>query len=277
MKWDVKKRTLFIFKWDVSRVTDMSLMFSEAKLFNSEISNWDVSSVTNMGAMFNSAKSFKAELSKWDVSSVTNMYHMFDGAASFNGDISKWDVSSVTNMNRMFAQATSFNADISKWDVSRVNIMRGMFVAAKSFKQTLCGASWVHSTASKSDMFEGSSGSISRTVCTLALTPVDTRQQVSRRPIPDRELIVRPPTTTSASTPDIKSVIGRMVTCSKCGTFKKSGRISCCAPGGSWYKNCGGSSTRNAYHRWSEGVKACLRKFAGNTMYIYTYKHSCPG
>merc|ERR1712032_998978 len=37
----------------------------------------------------------------------------------------------------------------------------------------------------------------------------------------------------------------------------KSGRASCCAPGGAWYKNCGGSSNRNANHRWFDGVEVC--------------------
>merc|ERR1719201_3088543 len=47
------------------------------------------------------------------------------------------------------------------------------------------------------------------------------------------------------------------MTCPKCGTFKKSGRVSCCAPGGAWFKNCGGAGNKNVGHRWSEGTEAC--------------------
>ena len=51
--------------------------------------------------------------------------------------------------------------------------MSEMFVGAKSFKQVLCGAAWVHSKATTNkDMCEGSSGSISETMCvrTIATT-----------------------------------------------------------------------------------------------------------
>ena len=80
------------------------------------------------------------------------------------------------------------------------------------------------------DMFKHSSGSISSTVC-----------------LPDdRELVA--------------SVHNR-VKCQNCGKFKRSGRHSCCAPGGSWYRNCGGDDDTNVDHRWSEGVKACRGEF----------------
>ena len=82
------------------------------------------------------------------------------------GDMSKWDVSSVIDMDGMFWITASFNRDISKWDVSSVTNMGGMFLGATSSKQTLCGAAWVRSKASKTLMFVVSFGSISRTVCT---------------------------------------------------------------------------------------------------------------
>merc|ERR1719353_287576 len=44
--------------------------------------------------------------------------------------------------------------------------MDSMFRGAMSFTRKLCGSAWVHSQARKTVMFEGSSGSISRTVCT---------------------------------------------------------------------------------------------------------------
>ena len=44
-------------KWDVSRVTDMSSIFSEAKSFQADISTWDVSSVISMNSMFMGAQS----------------------------------------------------------------------------------------------------------------------------------------------------------------------------------------------------------------------------
>ena len=143
--------------------------------------------------------------------------------------------------------------------------MDEMFFHAESFNRKLCGAGWVSSKASKKDMFTGSPGSISPTACTSDPTPITDQalyQYISRRPLPERELIARK----SISTPPITSTIGRTITCPRCGTFRKSGRASCCAPGGAWFKNCGGLGSKNVDHRWSDGVKACKRKFKANGM-----------
>ena len=136
-----------------------------------------------------------------------------------------------------------------------------MFQDAVSFKQTLCGAAWVHSKANQRDMFVGSYGSILPTVCTSVRD-----QPVSSRSVPERELIVRT-RITPVGTPVITSTI-MVVTCPKCGKFQKSGRVSCCAPGGAWYKNCGGVGNRNVDHRWFAGVEACKRKFNVHGMYM---------
>ena len=119
-----------------------------------------------MSRMFSYAKLFRGDISKWDVSNVRDMSGMFHRAESFNSHLSKWDVSRVTNMLGMFQFARSYNGDISKWDVSRVSNMDNMFRDAIFFQRRLCGAAWVHSQARKTAMFAGSSGSISRTVCT---------------------------------------------------------------------------------------------------------------
>merc|ERR1712113_1138023 len=103
---------------------------------------------------------------------------------------------------------------------------------------------------------------ISQTICTSASTPATsstTGQHVTRRPLPDRELIVHTPVTTSVSTPAVTSTIANTMSCMKCGTFEKSGRISCCAPGGAWYKKCGGAGNRKLEHRWIEGMEACSK------------------
>ena len=160
-----------ISEWDVSRITDMSRMFFYARSFNDNISHWDVSSATNMRHMFWGALSFDGDLSKWDVSRVRDTNSMFRHAPSFNGDLSKWDVSRVTNMLGMFSQATSFNCDISNWNVSSVKDMQSMFDGAAAFAQNLCTDAWVNSKAVKTEMFEGSSGSMPPTVCTITTAP----------------------------------------------------------------------------------------------------------
>ena len=45
--------------------------------------------------------------------------------------------------------------------------------------------------------------------------------------------------------------------CSKCGVSKKSGKQSCCAPGGAWYKNCADEVDANVDHTWADGIQAC--------------------
>ena len=45
--------------------------------------------------------------------------------------------------------------------------------------------------------------------------------------------------------------------CRKCGASKKSGKHSCCAPGGAWFKNCGDAGDTLFDHTWSEGIQAC--------------------
>ena len=55
--------------------------------------------------------------------------------------------------------------------------------------------------------------------------------------------------------------------CPKCAVIKKSGELSCCAPGGAWFKNCGTSGNSNTEHTWVEGVQACkgvVGLFSGN-------------
>ena len=112
---------------DVSRVTNMSLMFYKLD-FNGDISEWDVSNVEYMTFMFKGS-SFNGDISKWDVSHVRDMSGMFDGS-EFNGDISQWNVSNVRDMRDMFINS-KFNGDIPKWNVSNVECVSGMFYNSK--------------------------------------------------------------------------------------------------------------------------------------------------
>ena len=45
--------------------------------------------------------------------------------------------------------------------------------------------------------------------------------------------------------------------CPRCGTIAKSGKMSCCGRGGSWFKNCGGTGKMKLHHTWYEGIQAC--------------------
>jgi surface protein len=141
--------------WDVSKVTDMSNLFS-LQDFNEDISNWDVCNVKNMRSMFEGAGSFNQPIGIWDVSKVTNMYMMFAGANVFNQPIGNWDVSNVKSMRQMFETAISFNQPIDTWDVSNVTNMQGMFMSwtTTAFNQPL--GNWdISNVKNMRSMFEG--------------------------------------------------------------------------------------------------------------------------
>ena len=117
-----------IASWDVSKIANMSYMFSNTNFFNVDISGWDVSSVTDMTAMFMNAKLFNQDISSWDVSKVIGMNSMFAGATAFNQPLNGWGskTSNVTGMAGMFA-VSNFNQPLNLWNTSKVTNMSGMF------------------------------------------------------------------------------------------------------------------------------------------------------
>ena len=52
--------------------------------------------------------------------------------------------------------------------------------------------------------------------------------------------------------------------CPKCGTIRKSGKYSCCAPNGAWAKICGNPGDSKFAHTWTEGLQTCESKLVGN-------------
>ena len=124
-------------RWNVNKVTYMSYMFSGCTFFNQPLNNWDVSKVTNMEHVFTSCTSFNQPLDNWDLSKVTDMSYMFSSCTSFNQPLNNWDVSKVDNMSNMFSGCTSFNQPLNNWDVSKVTDMCRMFSGCTSFNQPL--------------------------------------------------------------------------------------------------------------------------------------------
>ena len=45
--------------------------------------------------------------------------------------------------------------------------------------------------------------------------------------------------------------------CPACGIIRKSGKLSCCAHGGSWFGNCGNAENANFAHTWYDGIASC--------------------
>ena len=122
---------------DLSKVIDMSYMFSGCTLFNYPLNRWNVNKVTYMSYMFSGCTFFNQPLNNWDVSKVTNMEHVFTSCTSFNQPLDNWDLSKVTDMSYMFSSCTSFNQPLNNWDVSKVDNMSNMFSGCTSFNQPL--------------------------------------------------------------------------------------------------------------------------------------------
>ena len=71
-------------------------------------------------------------------------------------------------------------------------------------------------------------------------------------------LHARMPTELSRATS--KSKVNSSEGCSKCGIVKQSGKLSCCARGGAWFKKCGDFGDSNFDHTWVDGIQACKSK-----------------
>ena len=85
-----------ITNWNVSKVTDMSSMFSYCKIDNlNPISNWNVSNVTSVREMFQGNPITDASgINNWDISKVTNFNSMFSGCSThpeFTKVAGTWD------------------------------------------------------------------------------------------------------------------------------------------------------------------------------------------
>lgn len=142
--------------WNTSSCTTFERMFLNAVNFNQNISGWNTSVCTNMLGVFLSAQAFNQNISSWNTSLVTTMKSMFESALVFNQNIGGWNTSSVTDMNSMFSNAPNFNQNIGGWNTSKVTDMSNMFYLAGGFNQNI--STWNTSSVNyMSNMFLGAS------------------------------------------------------------------------------------------------------------------------
>jgi surface protein len=148
--------------WDMSAVTDMSLMFMGATAFNQPIGSWNTSSarlmqwmfynatafnqaiggwntalVQTTALMFRNASAFNQPIGAWNTASITDMSSMFNGASAFNQPIGSWNTAAVTNFRFMFAQASAFNQSLDNWNTGAVTNMENMFFGASAFNKAI--------------------------------------------------------------------------------------------------------------------------------------------
>ena len=139
------------------------------------IGKWDVSKITDMSRMFSYATLFRADISKWDVSNVRNMFGMFHHARSFNGDISEWDVSRVKHMDYMFSHATLFSQKFctASWVHSQATKVAMFSGSSASTSPTVCTTTPSFSPQSKAELKSAINA------CTLKLSPNSDNSDVS--------------------------------------------------------------------------------------------------
>ena len=122
--------------WDTSNIIRMKSMFSGAAAAmpvttrNGDI--WNTSNVLIMESLFRNATNADPDVKDWDTSAVTNMKRMFNGASGASPDTRFWDTSEVTDMSYMFGSTFGYDPvqtlpDITNWDISKVITMQGMF------------------------------------------------------------------------------------------------------------------------------------------------------
>ena len=124
-------------------------MFQNAARFNRNLNTWNVSRVTNMTQMFSGTIFNNGDISgnsdaslNWYAPNCTTFASMFLTANSFNQPIPNLvDTSGVTgcSLTGMFQQATRFNQNLNTWNVSRATIMSLVFSGASAFNNGQTG------------------------------------------------------------------------------------------------------------------------------------------
>lgn len=158
--------------WGVTKVqftdpTHTAIVGSAEHMFGSGtiqtiegINGVDMSRVTNMSFMFSGASKLESlDVANWNVSNVTTAHHMFYGASALTTlDVSGWKTGALENANAMFAGARSLtDLDVSLWDTSSLQDAASMFWGASSLS-TLDVGSWTTESLEVAwDMFSGAS------------------------------------------------------------------------------------------------------------------------
>ena len=124
--------------WDVSRVTNMTELFTGYENFNESLTGWIVDNVTDMSGMFQKCSNFNQPLNDWVVNNVTDMQYMFNKCTNFNEALFKLnDGNKVSNMSGMFQNCSNFNQPLNDWKVNNVTDMEYMFNKCTNFNEAL--------------------------------------------------------------------------------------------------------------------------------------------
>ena len=110
-------------KIDTHNVTNMRLMFDNCKIAtNLDVSDWDVSNVTDMSMMFRQVLCATIDVSKWNVSNVKSIAGMFQYVSS-DLDLSTFNTLKTNDWGSIFYRTTFKNLKMPK-SISITNMYR---------------------------------------------------------------------------------------------------------------------------------------------------------
>lgn len=182
---DSKLQIQSIEQWGSQIWTSMeSAFYGCANLIGNATDHPDLSNVTNMSRMFTNAPNFDQALSTWNVSNVTDMSFMFLGATSFNQALSTWNVGNVTNMEDMFENATlstnNYDALLLAW--SKLALQNG--VPFHGGNSTYCTGRDARAKIIADFGWSITDGDVSATNCTLSTPDIETNNNLVVYPNP---------------------------------------------------------------------------------------------
>lgn len=121
--------------WDMSKATNVYIMFLSATAFNQPVSYWDTANITNMNSLFTGCSAFNQPVSNFNTAKVTDMVSMFGTCTVFNQSVSNFNTAACTLMRNMFNQCAAFNQSVSNFNTANVTDMNSMFVGCTVFNQ----------------------------------------------------------------------------------------------------------------------------------------------
>ena len=115
-------------RFNTSRVTNMSGMFSGCSATSLNLSSFNTENVTNMSYMFRYCGATSLNLSSFNTENVTNMSEMFSGCYATSLNLSSFNTENVTGMSRMFYGCGSLTSlNLSSFNTENVTDMSRMF------------------------------------------------------------------------------------------------------------------------------------------------------
>lgn len=125
--------------FDVSKVTNMNMMFTGLNANSLNLDGWDTSQVKNMGYMFQSGLKGDVDLSHFNTGNVTTFMRMFRTCTALTSvNLSNWDTHSATSMEGMFSSCSTLQRlDLSSFDTSKTTNMSSMFNLCPSLSEIL--------------------------------------------------------------------------------------------------------------------------------------------